>query len=110
MCKVEFLRKSLTFSIFIAAVDCKKRFVDLTVGWPGSVADGRVFRNSTLNANLERFMGPLPSTHVKTKATVDNHTTQIVSVPPFILAVAAYPSTARIVPTYKSSKRASVVV
>ena len=31
MCKVEFLRKSLTISIFIAAVDRKKHFVDLTV-------------------------------------------------------------------------------
>ena len=38
-----------------AAVDYRNRFVDLCVGWPGSVADGRVWSTSTLKASREPF-------------------------------------------------------
>src|SRR4051812_44354292 len=45
----------------LAAVDHKKRFIELTIGWPGSVGDGRVFANSFLKANLEKLLNSLLS-------------------------------------------------
>jgi len=84
-------------------VDHRKRFVDLIVGWPGSVADGRVFSNSSLKANLERLLAPLPSTPVATKAT-DTSETRQEPIPAFILADSAYCSTSRLVPTFKTTE------
>jgi hypothetical protein len=84
-------------------VDHRRRFVELTVGWPGSVADGRVFANSFLRANLERFLKSLPSVPVATKAT-DTSETLYEAVPAYILADSAYSSTSRIVPTFKNTE------
>ncbi|XP_050513236.1 putative nuclease HARBI1 isoform X2 [Diabrotica virgifera virgifera] len=43
------------YSVQMQAVcDHKKKIIDLFLGYPGSVHDSRVFRNSPLNANLER--------------------------------------------------------
>jgi DDE superfamily endonuclease len=47
--------------LFAAAVDHKRRFVSLVVGWPGSVHDGRVWRNSTLKQNLATFLSSIHS-------------------------------------------------
>lgn len=40
-----------------AVVDHKKKIVDIFVGYPGSVHDSRVFRNSPLGNNLEEKCG-----------------------------------------------------
>jgi DDE superfamily endonuclease len=84
-------------------VDHRKRFVNLTVGWPGSVADGRVWANSGLNSNAEAYLSPLPPVFVATKAS-DTSPTQQEAVYSFILADSAYPSTSRIVPTFKTTE------
>ena len=72
------------------------------MGWPGSVADGRVFANSYLKANLEHLLSPIPSCPVFTKASSTARETQQENVPSFILADSAYPSTSRVVPTFKN--------
>jgi hypothetical protein len=88
----------------LAAVDHKKRFIELTVGWPGSVGDGRVFSNSFLKSNLERLLSNLPSTPVATRTSSTSRETQHENVPAFILADSAYPSTSRVVPTFKNNE------
>lgn len=75
----------------------------MTVGWPGSVADGRVWANSSVNRNLETLLNQIPATQVPTKAD-DASATTYESVPAFILADSAYPSTSRVVPTFKISE------
>jgi DDE superfamily endonuclease len=75
----------------------------LTVGWPGSVADGRIWRTSKLNARLEDQLSQLPSKNLKTKVDIDSGDTRIEAVPAFILADAAYPSGKRMVPTFKTT-------
>jgi hypothetical protein len=87
-----------------AAVDHRKRFIEATVGWPGSVADGRVFANSFLKSNLEQLLGTLPSTPVATRPSAASRETQHENIPAFILADSAYPSTSRVVPTFKNNE------
>jgi DDE superfamily endonuclease len=84
-------------------VDHQKRFIDLTVGWPGSVADGRVWANSALKAKLKTLLQSLPSIPVATRAT-DTSPMQQEFIPPFIMADSAYGSTARMVPTFKNTE------
>jgi hypothetical protein len=88
----------------LAAVDHKKRFIELTVGWPGSVGDGRVFSNSFLKSNLEKLLSNLPPIPVATRMSSISRETQHENVPAFILADSAYPSTSRIVPTFKNNE------
>src|SRR6266496_1944836 len=68
----------------LAAVDHKKRFIELTVGWPGSVGDGRVFANSFLKANLEKLLNDLPSIPATTCMSSTSRETQHEHVPTFI--------------------------
>jgi hypothetical protein len=72
------------------------------VGWPGSVADGRVWSNSGLKRKIETFLGPLPTVPV---ATVNGAGVTINElVPAFILADSAYPNTTRVVTTFKNTE------
>jgi DDE superfamily endonuclease len=87
----------------LAAVDHRKRFVDLVVGWPGSVGDGRIWNNSGLNTKLERFLCALPPIYVSMKAT-NTSLVQQEAVQAFILADSAYSSTSRMVPTFKTTE------
>jgi len=89
-------------SLIVAAVDHKKRFIDLTVGWPGSVADGRVWANSSLKRKLEMFLSPLPAIPVATINEASETTHELISA--FILADSAYPNTRRVVTTFKNTE------
>ena len=91
------------YLIFVAAVDHRMRFVDLAVGWPGSVADGRVWSNSGLKANLETFLINIPPVPVATRRP-DSDQMHYEQVPAFILVDSAYPSTSRLVPTFKTTE------
>ena len=88
---------------YLAAVDHRKRFVDLVVGWPGSVGDGRIWNNSGLNAQLERFLSALPPIYVSTKET-NTSPVQQEAVQAFILADSTYSSTSCMVPTFKTTE------
>src|SRR5579859_2878075 len=87
---------------YVAPVDHKRRFVELTVGWPGSVADGRVFANSFLNANVERLLSSLRPTPMRTM-NPNTKEVQYEDVPAFILSDSAYCSDSRMVPTFKNT-------
>jgi hypothetical protein len=82
----------------LGAVDHKRRFRDLVVGWPGSVHDFRVLTNSHLYKNIETLLGDLPTTPITTLR--DDGTTQTELVPPFVLCDSAYSNETRFVPTY----------
>lgn len=40
-----------------AVCDCRRKIIDVFIGYPGSVHDSRVFRNSPLKNNLEEKCG-----------------------------------------------------
>ena len=73
-------RKGYHSVILEALVDCEYRFLDVYVGWPGSVHDTRVLANSTLYRNCESSMLP------HWPRTIGNTT-----VPLLILGDPAYP-------------------
>jgi len=76
----------------------------LTVGWPGSVADGRVWNNSILKKELEtKYLANIPSIPVATRHPTSNEM-QYEQIPPFILIDSAYPSTKHTVPTFKTTE------
>jgi hypothetical protein len=83
-------------------VDHRQRFIECTVGWPGSVGDGRVWRNCSLRSKLNSLLGDLPPSYLTTKVD-DTSPSQQEAVPAFILADSAYPSTTRMVPTFKKT-------
>jgi hypothetical protein len=89
--------------ICLAAVDHRNRFVELYVGWPGSVADGRIWNTSALKANLENFLVNIPSVPVATRCP-NTGEMQYEHVPAFILLDSAYPSTSRTVPTFRPTE------
>jgi len=79
--------------------------VDLVVGYPGSVADGRIWANSSLHDRIDDLFADLPSTPITTQAINElDNTTQIEFIPAFILADSAYPSTQRVVPTFRTTE------
>ena len=85
-------------------MDHNKQFIDLLVGFPGSVNDGRLWANSALNKKHERLLAQLPLTPVRTKAKPTSPT-RVEQVPAFILGDSAYPNTSRMVPTFKLSEQ-----
>ena len=77
-----------------ALVDYKKRFLDLEIGWPGSVNDTRLFRLSSLSRTYEAALEPLRTTPLNTGDDV------VEQVPAFILGDSAYQNVRHFVTTY----------
>jgi hypothetical protein len=88
------------FVLTVALVDYRKRFLDVEVGWPGSVGDGRVFRNSRLCNNYEEWLSPFPTKRIPTGET-RNGTLIQEEVPAFILTDSAYTNSKHLVTTFK---------
>lgn len=80
----------------IALVDQKKRFLDVEIGWPGSVADSRVFENSYLSRNYEAVLAELGTTPL---AAGDDGAEE--NIPAFILGDSAYRNSRHLVTTFK---------
>src|SRR5204863_7893646 len=78
-------------------------FVDLCVGWPSSVADGRVWSTSALKGSLESLLVNIPSVPVATRCQ-NSDEIQYEHVSAFILVDSEYPSTSRTVPTFKTTE------
>jgi hypothetical protein len=80
----------------IALVDQRKRFLDVEIGWPGSVADSRVFENSYLSRHYEAALAELGTTPL---ATGDDGAEE--NIPAFILGDSAYKNSRHLVTTFK---------
>ena len=90
--------------VFTAAVDYQKRFVELTVGWPRSVADERIWNNSKLKRDLEtKYLANILSIPVAMRNSTGNEM-QYEQIPPFILVDSAYHSTKHTVPTFETTE------
>lgn len=84
-------------------MDHRGRFIDLCVGWPGSVADGRIWNNSALNRELDNLLANIPSVPLATKHP-DTGEMCYEYIPAFILADSAYASTKQIIPIYRTTE------
>jgi hypothetical protein len=82
-----------------ALVDYKRRFLDIEIGWPGSVADSRVFDNSYLSRTYEDVLAELGTTLLPTG---DDGVEE--NIPAFILGDSAYRNSRHLVTTYKVSE------
>src|SRR5579859_692102 len=99
MCKVV----ALDLELILALVDYRKRIIDVELGWPGSVADGRVWSCSALKKGYKTWLQQVPSLSLVTG--VDPNGDEVYEdVPPFILADSAYSNTRHMVTTYKTTE------
>src|SRR5579859_236925 len=99
MCKVV----ALDLELILALVDYRKRIIDVELGWPGSVADGRVWSCSALKKGYKTWLQQVPSLSLVTG--VDPNGDEVYEdVPPFILADSAYSNTHHMVTTYKTTE------
>src|SRR5437762_9026096 len=95
--------------ILIAAlVDYRKRFIDVEVGWPGSVGDGRVFNNSRLSNCLDAWLEDFPKGFVST-GEADGIIIEE-EIPAFIFADSAYGNSKHLVTTFKVNECSDFVV
>jgi len=78
-----------------ALVDHRKRFLDVEIGWPGTVHDKRLFEVSWLSRNFEEVLGSLRI--IDRVMTGDDATEEI---PAFILGDSAYINSRHFVTTY----------
>ena len=81
--------------LIIALVDYRKRFLDIEVGWPGSVGDARIFENSWLANNYADVLAELGTSKLATGDDVEE------DIPAFILGDSAYKNARHFVTTYK---------
>lgn len=97
ICKVltSLSRHRARLSLIEALVDYKKRFLDLEIGWRGSVRDCRIFENSYLNGKYEEELPKLGTTTLTTGEDTNEE------IPAFILGDSAYRNSRHMVTTYK---------
>jgi len=81
-------------------VDFKKRFIDVEVGWPGSVGDARIFESSYLARNYREYLQQFGTTPLLTGVDAAGNPI-LEDVPAFILGDSAYRNTREFVTTYK---------
>jgi hypothetical protein len=91
-------RKCFYSLVLQGVVDPDKRFIDVNLGWPGKVNDGRVFHNSALSTELEDRLTQMNN------RTVQVGETETESIPFYILGDSAYANTARMVTTYETGQ------
>src|SRR5579859_7953917 len=90
-------------------VDFRKRFIDVEVGWPGSVGDSRIFKTSRLNAMYVNWLSQFRMSRLVT-GEFDNGTLIYEEIPAFILADSAYPNSKHLVTTFKVTEMANPVI
>lgn len=88
--------------LIIVMVDYRKRIIDVEAGWPGSVGDRRIWRNSLLCRQYKDWLSQFPEISIPTGQLSDG-TLIHEDVPAFILADSAYPNAKHMVMTFKNS-------
>ena len=83
-------------------MDYKRRFIDIEAGWPGSVGDRRIWKNSALYQDYKTWLSQFPPIPVAT-GELDGVLIEE-DVTPFILADSAYPNTSNMVTTFKTTE------
>lgn len=83
-----------------AVADHKKKFMDLYIGYPGSVHDARVFQESSLFRNLGVFCG---GTYFFLDLSNPRELLLLVSDGEFLLADSAYPCLRNMIVPYKDN-------
>lgn len=96
--------------IVLAVVDYKKRFIDVEAGWPGSVGDGRVWRNSALHRRHKEWLSQFACTPLQIGIREEDGDVISEDIPTFILADSAYPNTKHMVTTFKTTECADPVI
>uniref|UniRef100_K3WCM6 DDE Tnp4 domain-containing protein n=1 Tax=Globisporangium ultimum (strain ATCC 200006 / CBS 805.95 / DAOM BR144) TaxID=431595 RepID=K3WCM6_GLOUD len=86
-------------TVLHAAVDHKLRFREIVAGWPGGLANSRVFASSSLRLSCKDWLKQFPAKLVPTMDK-DNE-----SLPMFLLGDAAYDSDEHLVTMYNDSDR-----
>lgn len=81
--------------LITALVDQNRRFLDVEIGWPGSVGDARLFENSWLANNYVDALAALGTSPLASGEDI------IEDIPAFILGDAAYKNARHFVTTYK---------
>ena len=87
-------RCSVRSRLIEALVDYKKRFLDLEIGWPGSVGDCRIFENSYLNGKYEEELAKLGTAPLMTGEDINEE------IPAFILGDSAYRNSRQVEHTF----------
>ena len=100
MSKVYYQSVVCSMLILVALVDFKKRFIDVEVGWPGSVGDARIFESSYLSRNYREYLQQFGTTPLLTGVDAAGNPI-LEDVPAFILGDSAYRNTREFVTTYK---------
>ena len=90
-------------------MDFKKRFVDVEVGWPGSVGNSCVFKTSRLNMMYVDWLAQFPMAKLIT-GEYDNGEVIYEDIPAFILADSAYPNSKHLVTTFKVTETSDAVI
>jgi hypothetical protein len=90
-------------------VDFRKRFIDVEVGWPGSVGDSRIFKTSRLNTMYVNWLSQFRMSRLVT-GEFDNGAPIYEEIPAFILADSAYPNSKHLVTTFKVTEMADPVI
>ena len=84
-------------------MDYKKRVVDLEIGWPDSIGDGRIWSCSTLKKVHKDWLSQLPTASLPTHM-LSNGQEVYEDIPPFILTDSAYSNTRNMMTTYKTTE------
>ena len=79
-------------------MDFKKRFIDIEVGWPGSVGDAHIFESSNLARNYHEYLQQFGTTPLLTGLDAAGNPI-LEDVPAFILGDSAYKNTREFVTT-----------
>lgn len=81
-----------------ALVDHRKRFLDVEIGWPGSIPDNRLFQLSSLSKNYETVLASFGTAPLMTGNDI------MENIPAFILGDSAYRNTRYLVTTYTNTE------
>ncbi|KAJ8558913.1 hypothetical protein ON010_g8533 [Phytophthora cinnamomi] len=91
-------RKGFYSTVLHAAVDDRRKFRDVVIGWPGSVGGNRIFSTSYLGRNYETWLGGIRTRQIATSATTT------AELPMFLLGDCAYSNRRNFITSYEMTQ------